>query len=214
MTDFFVIRHGESIGNSEGYFTGSLDVHLTELGRKQAELLGEYLSEQNIECVYSSDLTRAVETANAIAVRHGLSVKKSLNLREIYGGVWEGLAFDEIHQKYPEEYGVWLNDKGRATCTGGESVKALAERVQREFRKIASENDGKNVVIVSHGTPIRALNCLWNGSDISKMQTVGWVANASITEVKYDAENDHSEMIRYNFTEHLKELVTSLPKNV
>lgn len=212
MTNFIVIRHGESEGNLSGYFTGSLEAPLTAAGRKQAKLLADYLSKEKIDCVYSSDLVRAVETAEPIAASCGLAVRKSAALREIYGGRWEGMKFDEIQSKYPEAYGVWLNDKGRAVCTDGESVVALAERVQSEFRRIAAENDGKTVVIVSHGTPIRALFCLWNGADIADMQAVDWVSNASVTRVKYSG--GRAEIISADFTGHLNELITSLPKNV
>lgn len=212
MTDFFIIRHGESQGNSNGYFTGSIDAPLTDTGKKQSRLLAEYFENQKLDCIFSSDLSRAAETAEPIAASHGLAVQKSSALREIYGGSWEGMSFGEIEEKYPKEYGVWLNDKGNSACTNGESVASLAERVQNEFRRIAAENDGKTVVIVTHGTPIRALFCLWNGADISDMQSVDWVSNASVTRVTY--ENGKTEIITYNYTEHLNELVTALPKNV
>ena len=214
MTTLIVIRHGESEGNKGGYFTGNVNVDLTEMGRKQAQMVCEYLKDYKIDKVYSSDLDRAYETALPIAEYHGLEVEKRAGIREINGGKWERMVYADIKEKYADEYNVWLEDMGNAICVGGESVAQLSGRVDAEIKRIVAENEGKTVAVVCHGTPIRALACIWKGVDIHDMQTVPWVSNASVSVVRYENIHETPEIVLYGYTEHLKDCATFLPETV
>ena len=214
MTTLIVIRHGESEGNKGGYFTGNVNVSLTDMGRKQALMVRDYLKEYKIDKVYSSDLDRAYETALPIAEYHGVEVEKRPGIREINGGKWERMVYADIKEQYGDEYNVWLEDMGNALCTDGESVAQLSERVEKEINSIIAENEGKTIAVVCHGTPIRALACIWKNVDIQDMQDVPWVSNASVSVVKYSDISIPPEIVLYGYTEHLKDCATFLPETV
>ena len=214
MTRLIIVRHGESESNRKKTFTGQLDIALSDLGKKQAELVKKYLKDYKIDKIYSSDLSRAYNTALPTAESKGIEIQTSKNLREIYAGEWEGKTFDDIEKEYPDTYSVWRSNIGIAVCNGGESVKELKERVEKEVGRIVAENEGKTVMIVSHGTPIRSLLCIWKGADVSDMQDIRWVPNASVSIAEYSDTSSLPEIVLYGYDEFLEGAITNLPANV
>ncbi len=213
MTTLLIIRHGQSISNLERYFTGQLDTPLTEMGHRQAALTARYIaSNYRVDAVYTSDLSRAYHTGKAVADELGLPVTQWADLREIYGGKWEGTRFDALPAHYPDSFAVWHTDIGSATPDGGESVKAMQKRVIDAITRIAEENHGKTVVIACHGTPIRALQCHCEGKTLSQMNDVPWVTNASVSTVIYHRGSFTMPVVSYDA--HLGNLVSTLPPNV
>lgn len=211
-TKIIMIRHGYSISNDLKFFTGQSDIALTELGRKQARLCGElFKDKKGIDAIYSSDLSRAYDTALEVGKALSLEVTPDENLREIFAGEWEMMPFLEIEAKYPEEYSVWKNDVGRATPTGGESVAAMAKRIEGAVRRIAEKHDGGCAVIATHATPIRVICALSEGFDVTDMGRVPWVSNASVSVFDFDGK---FRLIEKNITSHLGELKTDLPRGV
>ena len=214
MTKLILVRHCQSMGNMLKIFTGQTDIDLTELGKKQAELLCGYLESYNIDKIYSSDLVRAYNTALPTAKKKGIEIIKDKNLREIDAGIWEKMPFDEIEKNYKTQYGTWLGDIGKAACPGGESVFDLKNRIEKEISKIVCENEGKTVMVVSHGTPIRAMFCIWNGIDIKNMSDISWVANASVSVAEYENPKELPKITLYGYCDYLKEYQSTLPANV
>lgn len=214
MTRLLFIRHGQSESNLAGAFTGHTDVALTDLGRRQAQAAAEYVvSAYSIDAVYASDLQRAFHTGKAVADRLGLTVQPHKGLREIYAGKWEGMPFTYLLATYPETYaGTWRNDIGNSVCDDGESVAQLQQRVVAAATEIAEANDGKTVVIATHATPIRTMECLCRGQGLSQMQNIPWVANASVSEFHY--ENGIFTEIVSSYDKHLGSMVSNLPANV
>ncbi len=212
MTKLILLRHGESLGNMVNRFLGHTDMDLSPTGYRQASLAGEYLKKFKIDVIYSSDLIRAYNTAKPTADALGIEIIKSSNLREIYAGNWEGKTFDELDTEFEDAYYVWKNDIGNAHCTGGESVFDLSKRICPEVEKIAKENDGKTVLIATHATPLRCMMAKWNNQPIESMKDIPWVKNASLTFAEY--EDGVFKITQKDFTEHLGETVTKLPKNV
>ncbi len=230
-TKIIMIRHGFSVSNDKRLFTGQTDIELTDKGREQARLCGEYFKTYNlctacatertekiwdmgidgVDAIYSSDLSRAYDTALEVGKALKMDVEKREELREIYAGVWELMPFVEIDEKYSGAYSVWKNDIGRAICTLGESVASLAERIEREVSSIAMEHDGGTVVIVTHATPIRVICTLSEGLEASEMGRVPWVSNASISIFEFDGK---FKLIQKNITSHLGDLKTDLPRGV
>ncbi len=212
-TTLLLVRHGESEGNVAGVFTGHCGYPLSDRGHKQAEYTAEYLKNHySVDAVYSSDLPRAFQTADHIARAMGLPVITDAHLREINGGVWEGIPYKQLIELYPETYGLWKTDVGNARCTGGESVMELAERVWEGLEKIANVHPGKCVVIATHATPVRV--ALWKAADapISAMQQISWGSNCAISEFVYDGGKLHA--VQANFAGHLTGLETKLPSSV
>ncbi len=212
MTKLYLIRHGESQANCQRRFAGNYDIDLTELGYAQAVRIPPVFDGVPIDAIFASDLQRAYHTAVPLAESRGMQIIKAPDFREIYAGEWEGATFDEITERYAEDYAVWKNDIGRAVCTGGESVAHLAERVLAAITKIARGYDGKTVVIATHATPIRSLVTRWQTGDLSEMKNIPWVPNASVTRVSFD--NGIFTIEEIGYTGHLDGMLTKLPANV
>ena len=211
-TKIIMVRHGFSIANEESKFAGHWDIDLTELGKLQAQKAGAYFKAHPVDAIYSSDLLRAYHTATPIGEALGLPVHKDTGLREIDAGEWEGITFEEMGVRYPEEAALWVQDIGRSGCPGGETVKELVARIEGAVRRIAEQHDGQTVCITTHATPIRALCTVASGTPVEDMVKVPWAANASLNIFEY--ENSTFKAIELDITEHLGDLLTKLPANV
>ena len=212
MTTILLIRHGQSVSNFKGIFTGHLDLELTEHGHAQAETTARYIADNfQVDKVYTSDLSRAYDTGAAVAKLFGLQVQKDRRLREIWAGDWEGRTFNELTENYPN-YKIFRSDIGNCVTDGGESVAQLSQRVMEAFYDIAKANEGKTVVIATHATPIRALQCHCEGKSLNEMKDVPWVTNASVTTVVY--ENEVLKLKEVCHDAHLGDNVSRFPSNV
>ena len=211
-TTIYLIRHGYSVANEQDIFAGHTDADLTEKGLLQAEAAAAYLEKIPVDHIYSSDLTRAYRTAQATAKRHNLPVIPNQNLREIYGGAWEGMAYARIPDSYPQEFALWKNNVGLAHCPQGESTLQLQERMVTEIRKLAEENKGKTIFLFSHACAIRLFRAYCDGATPQEIQAVPWASNASVSQVDYEDGQFH--LISYSVDHYLKDLVTFLPAGV
>lgn len=212
-TTLIFVRHGESSANGKGVFAGHLDLPLSERGRQQAEETARYIKENYpVDAIYSSDLQRAFETAIPVGRQFHLEIARMPQLREIFAGDWQGRSFDELQTSYADTYGVWLRDIGLAHPLNGESVEELSDRIWNCVQEICRREQGKTVVIVTHATPIRALQCRLLGKSLGEMKNVSWVSNASVTEVS--VENGKWNLQNIGADAHLSNLKTQFPANV
>ncbi len=156
-TRVYLVRHGATQSTAENRFSGALGVDLSEEGRLQAELLGERLRRASIHAIYSSDLSRAVETAEIVGSRCGLTPSILDGLREIDHGHWEGLTRAEVEARFPGEYEAWEEDPFTYAPEGGETGVAVLARSLPALRTIVTAHPAQNVVIVSHKATIRLL---------------------------------------------------------
>ena len=187
MTTLIIVRHGESEANGSKRFAGHLDIPLSAKGFKQAELTARYIKENyHVDAVYASDLQRAYHTALPIAEAFDLEVTKTEQLREVFAGHWQGQSFDVLETQYAQSYWTWRNDIGNGHPEGGESVAEVSQRVWDAVSEIVQKEDGKTVVIATHATPIRCMECLSQGRSLSEMKDIPWVSNASITEFQHE----------------------------
>ncbi|MBQ7897974.1 MAG: histidine phosphatase family protein [Clostridia bacterium] len=213
MTRLILIRHGESVANSRDMFAGHLDIDLHPNGEKQAQITAEYIRDNfKVDKVYSSDLKRAYFTGKAVADLLGMEVIKHRGMREIGAGKWDGMIFRDIIREYKDDYTVWLNDIGNAKCTGGESVRALGERIMNTLTEIAEKEEGKTVVVATHATPIRVSCSIITKGSVDEMNNVSWPSNASVSVYEYDSGKWECKV--YSYDSHLADLVTVLPGNV
>ncbi len=208
----YLIRHGQSATNLAAQFTGQLDVPLSELGQQQARKIGEYFLGVHIDRIYSSDLCRAVDTVALLAKTHRVPMETAKEFREIYAGAWQGMKFDDIKVNYPEEYVVWMQDIGNCVCTQGESVQELLCRVLGKLKEIAASHKDETLVIATHATPIRALLSYLQDGNLSNMNGVPWVPNASVTKLSY--ENGIFTPVQIGDVSHLQGMLTTLKGNV
>lgn len=212
-TRILLLRHGESEGNVLGVFTGHSGYPLTEMGHKQAELTADYIKKNyEVDAVYSSDLPRAFQTAEHIARAFGLPVVTDYRFREIRAAKWERKAFDILGDLFPEDYAVWVNDTANARCTGGESVREVADRVVQGIMDVALAHPDQCIVIAAHATPIRA--SLWKiaGGTPELFQKYNFGCNCAISELSF--ENGALEIVFANNADHLQGCKTQLPSNI
>ena len=183
MTTLLFVRHGFSTSNEDGTLTGQLDVPLTELGVLQGEAACRYIDEHYTpDAIYSSDLLRAVDTVRPLAARTGLPIRTTPALREMHCGIWEGEAVTRLKETYGEHYERWANVSDEATPDGGESWSETARRAYEEVLRIVKENDGKTVVIATHGGTLRALRGAYLGLPLADWkEKLPFAPNASLT---------------------------------
>ena len=214
-TKIIMIRHGQSVANAQSRFAGHSDFDLTELGRQQAELAAEYLynSGQQVDKIYSSDLLRAHNTALPFSKKYGLPINDTTGLREIFAGSWEAMTVDDIYEQYCEAFTTWRTDFSKARCTDGESVAELYARIVAFVKELAEQNKGKTILLATHATPIRAIDCLSRGWGPDRIGEISFVRNSSINVFEY--ENGVITPIRIDIVDHLDpSLVTAVPKDL
>ena len=205
MTRFLIVRHGLSEGNRAKIYQGQLDVPLAPQGHMQAEKTAVYLAEHySINAIYASDLTRTCQTVQPLADRLGLPIHTCRDLREIDVGVWQGKSFEEVQREFPAEYMHYINDPDTFHFVDGEDVATLVRRSLLALARIAKENDGKTVVIGTHGGVIRALLATWNGLNVKRIKEITPIANCSITVADY--ENGSIRLVQVASVAHLTNL--------
>jgi probable phosphoglycerate mutase len=158
MTDttrLFLVRHGATSATAEDRFSGSSGAELSEEGRWQARRLGERLSRQDITAVYSSPLSRALDTARIVASHCRLEVGQRDGLREIGHGHWEGRRREDVEQEFAEEYAAWESDPFTFAPLGGESGVAVLARALPVIREIVTAHPAGRILVVSHKATIR-----------------------------------------------------------
>jgi probable phosphoglycerate mutase len=156
-TRIFLVRHGATQLTAEDRFSGAVGVDLSEEGRQQAARLGERMSHEDIQAIYTSPLSRTMETARIIAGPCELTPIPVDALREISHGRWEGLTRGEVEARFPEEYAAWEEDPFTSAPDGGESGVAVLARALPAIRMIVTRHPSERVVIVSHKATIRIL---------------------------------------------------------
>lgn len=156
----YLVRHGETEWNREGVFRGRKDLPLNETGRAQALKTGGYFAGKDISRIYSSPLSRAVETATPISVASGRPVTAMEEFIDMSFGVWEGLTIDEARTLLPREYETWQTKPARFSIEGGESLAGVRKRVRKGLAAALSAAHG-DIVIVTHRVVCKVLTlCL------------------------------------------------------
>lgn len=174
MTHVILVRHGETDWNVTNRAQGQAEVALNAAGRHQAEEVAERLAGVDLAAVYSSDLSRAADTAAAIARRHGLDVVLDPDLREIDQGDWEGVDTGTIKQRWPE---LWGDARHWLRRPGGESPGEVRARALQALRRIVAAHPSDTVAVVSHGGTIRWLSAEAMGYDDRASARLRGVAN-------------------------------------
>ncbi len=206
MTRLFLVRHGETEWNKASKVQGSMDTELSDLGLKQAELLAKRLETEDIEVVYSSSLKRALRTAEIAARYNRCNVVKSEEYHEIRLGPWEGLTINEIKEKYSEHFRTYREDPANFKLPGAETFLDLTARTYNAINEIVRENKGRNILLVSHGTAIKAAIIRILGIDIVNYSKFK-IDNASISIIGFPEDLPERPVVFcLNDTNHLKEV--------
>ena len=183
-TILIVIRHGETPWNREKRMQGTTDTLLTDVGRAQAQALGRRLAGHSFTALYSSDLTRALDTARAIAEHSGHEVVADARLRERRFGIFEGLTAGEIQSLHPEEHARFVSRDPEYEVPGGESARAFTQRCLGCLAGIADGHRDEAVVVVSHGLVLDSLYRAAHGLEHGAPRPVPLI-NASMNRFGY-----------------------------
>jgi probable phosphoglycerate mutase len=151
-----LLRHGQTPMSVEKRYAGRSDVPLTDVGVAQAAAAAKRLAAAGLDAIVSSPLQRAVRTAEEVAAVTGLPVATDAGFRETDFGVWEGLTFAEVRERWPSEMTAWLADPAVAP-PGGESFAEVSERVTVALHRVLDGRIGQRILVVSHVTPIKTL---------------------------------------------------------
>lgn len=187
-TEITIIRHGETIWNTQQRIQGQLNSNLSENGILQAELVAKALAKREFDVLISSDLERAAETAKIINQQLLLPLEYNANLRERSFGKVEGMSFAEINQQYPDEYQSYKQRDPKFAFTGGESIEQLFKRVTSEMEAIARKFSDKKVLIVSHGLVLEMMMYKTFSIDLDN-QRVFSINNSSISSFYINRDN-------------------------
>ena len=187
MTTIFLVRHGATEWNVHKRAQGQADVPLTDKGRLQALDAAKQLSTFDIAAVYSSDLQRAFDTAQAIAHVQGLDVITDERLREIDQGEWTGLPVAEIERRWPELWGAARHYNARP---GGESPQEVRARGLAAVKDAVAAHPDGGVVAVSHGGTIRWICAEACGYDDRRSALLRGLGNGGIVSIKGEIEDD------------------------
>lgn len=182
VTTILLARHGETDWNRDGRFQGHADPSLNELGRRQAQELGLRLRGEQIDAIWSSDLARAKQTAFYVASQFSMPVRLSGELREMDVGAWAGFTREEIAERWPQEFALW-RETGRG-WPDGEDFEAMQARAVEAVLGIAAAHEGEQVLVVTHGGPMRGIHAHAVGMALPEhRQLRGVVGNCEVVRI-------------------------------
>jgi probable phosphoglycerate mutase len=200
VTRLVLIRHGETAWNRATRIQGHTDIPLSPLGLAQAERLAEALADEPLAAIYSSDLSRARRTAEAVARARGLAIGLDAALRERAFGRFEGLSWEEIDRGYPEDAARWRKREPDFAVGGGESLTTFSARCLAAARRAATAHPGQSIALVAHGG---VLDCLYRAATQSALDAPrSWqLGNATINRVLATPEG--FTLVGWNDDRHL-----------
>jgi probable phosphoglycerate mutase len=201
VTRLFLARHGATDATEEGRFSGSTSAQLSDQGRWQAARLAERLAHENISAVHASPLSRARDTAQAIAQHCRLDVTTHDGLREISHGHWEGLTREEVERQFADEYAAWESDPFTFAPVGGESGVAVLARALPVLRDLVTAHPGERVVVVSHKATLRLLLSSLLGFDARGYRDRLDQSPACLNVVDFK-DPVHARLMLFNDTSH------------
>jgi len=203
-TRVLLVRHGQSQGNAERRFGGHSPTPLSGLGHRQAEATARSLANERVTALYSSDLLRAVQTAEPLARATGLEITQTSALRERSVGRLEGLTFEEAAAAHPDEYAALLRRDFEHVLAGGESYRQLLDRAAAELDRALELHRGGTVALFSHTGTICILALhLMGALDAPHLKPV-WLSSSNCGVTRFSIE--HGGLIRIkalNDTRHL-----------
>ncbi len=203
VTRILAIRHGETAWNVDTRIQGQLDIPLNPTGRWQAHRLALAVADESIDAVYASDLLRALETAQAVSAGCGCAIVTDIGLRERGFGEFEGLTFNEIEQRWPEQSERWRRRDPHFGPRGGEVLLDFYARCVETVTRLAGAHPGQTIAVVAHGG---VMDCLYRAATRADLQAPrSWqLGNASINRLLYTPQG--FTLVGWSDTCHLEDV--------
>jgi broad specificity phosphatase PhoE len=159
MTKVYLVRHGQTAWNLEEVFRGRMDIPLDDTGKQEVHLAGEALKDQTIHAIYSSPLSRSMETAENIAKFQNIPVTPLEAIIDISYGDWEGVSLDDVRKKYPDLYTLWLREPHKVTFPNGESLEQVRTRAMAAINQLIEKHQNETIALVAHRVPNKVICC-------------------------------------------------------
>ena len=199
---FYIVRHGQTNWNILGKTQGHGNSDLTAKGIEQATELAESIVNYPIDYIYSSDLGRAVQTAQILGDKLNIKVEETEALREMGFGEWEGLLIDEIKANYANVYTTWRNEPHLAQIPGGETLHLIKDRVDSFIQSLNEKYDDKHILLVTHSVTVRVMLLAFLNSGMENIYRIKQ-DNTALNIVEY---RDYGPVvIKMNDTSHIKD---------
>jgi probable phosphoglycerate mutase len=194
-------RHGQTEWNAQGRFQGQTDVPLDDVGRAQAMRAAPMLARLEPSLLRSSDLSRATDTAHALAAITGLDVVLDEDLRETNGGVFQGLTGPQIQEQHPADWAAWASGDPHHRTAGGESRIDVAARMLAAVLRAADlVGRGGLAVLATHGGAARLAVAQLIGLPLDRVGSLGVMSNTAWTllERRRSPDGDDWVLVEHN----------------
>jgi probable phosphoglycerate mutase len=203
-TKVLLIRHGQSEGNAAGRFGGHTNTPLSPRGRKQSIATAQALTSESLSAIYSSDLPRAMQTAEPLAKLTRIEIQPTDAFRERSVGVMEGLTFEEAAEKHPDQYAALLRRDFEHVLSGGESYRQLLDRASLKLDEAIEQHKGGRIAVFSHtGTICILVLHLMGALDAPELKAV-WIATSNCGISRFEVREDGFLRVQtVNDTRHL-----------
>ncbi len=168
----YIVRHGQTAWNKEEVFRGTKDIPLNDVGQKEAAALGDYLKGISFDAIYTSPLSRAIQTAEAVARSVGLAPKVDDSLIDLNFGSWQGVSHEEVRKNFPDLYRAWKSAPDQVKFPEGESLADVLNRVEALLKRLLKEHPNQTVGLFSHRVVCKVLLCRLLGLDLSRFWNI------------------------------------------
>jgi probable phosphoglycerate mutase len=182
-TRLCIVRHGETAWNAEHRVQGQLDVPLNAIGRAQAQAAANVLKREAFDAVYSSDLSRARQTAQPAASSFSMEILLEKDLRERHYGIFERLTYAEVKVRYPEDYARFEARDPEYAFRTGESLRDFSARSIAIVSRIVNQHEGKSILVFTHGGVLDKLYRFITGLPLSAPRDFG-IPNAGLNRIE------------------------------
>lgn len=208
-TRLCIVRHGETAWNAEHRVQGQLDVPLNATGEAQARAAAKVLSREKFDAIYSSDLSRARQTAAPTADALSMEILLDKDLRERHYGIFERLTYAEVKENFPQDYARFHARDPDYDFRTGESLRDFSARSIAVVSKIAKECEGKSILVFTHGGVLDYLYRFITGLSLSAERDFG-IPNAGLNRV--ELEGDRWQICAWADVAHLDSALDDLPE--
>lgn len=206
-TQIYLVRHGQTDGNQEGRFQGRIDLPLNSLGLEQARLTALRFEKVSFAAIYSSPLSRAIRTAEAINERALKPLGYVNGLLEINLGDWEGKTERDLAIEDPQRVDCWRKRIQDFEAPAGESVREVYARGVKTVLALAARHKGQKAVLCSHGLTIRTIVCWGMALPPDSITQVGWSGNCGVNMLEWEGSplENPPRLVIQNDSSHLPE---------